>query len=104
MAGGHTLDAADIRLEVAHIDCARHFDEWQKNVQSGSRDAMKAAEPLDDHHFGLTDDLERSRHDHERNDCDDPEKNQTTHWRLSKMSVVNMQKKTPPCNSRRRYF
>ena len=50
------LEARDVALEVAHVDRLGALDERDEDVQAGARDAVEAAEALDDHHLGLTDD------------------------------------------------
>jgi hypothetical protein len=60
---------------------------------------MKSAQALDHHYFGLADDLERSGNHEQRYERYHPEKYQTCHVSLRKLSGVNMQRKTPPWNS-----
>ncbi len=57
------LMPGDVGLEVAHVDRARPLDERDQDVEPRVRDAVEAAEPLDDHDLGLADDLERARRD-----------------------------------------
>jgi hypothetical protein len=55
---GDLLHPVHVGLEVADVDGAGSFNERDQNVEARAGEPVELSQPLDDEHFGLSDDLE----------------------------------------------